>query len=453
MKPVANSPFSLLNIRLFIAFRIFFNARLYYPVFTVLFLDYGLTIEQFAILNTVWAITIVIAEVPSGALADVISRKKLLVITASLMIAEMILLAVVPLGNSALIFAVFLLNRILSGLAEAMASGADEAIAYDTLVERGNPKDWPKVLSLQMRLRSIATIVSVTTGALIYDSTAVNKILAYLDSDLVLSQQTTMRFPIYITLILGILAFTTAIMMQETGHNDNRRKCEIKDAFRKTLQAGRWIIATPFALAVIIIAMTYDHILRMIVTMTSQYYRVIGLPDAVFGVIGAGMALLGLVTPKIAEYMAEKFSAKINISIIGLISLVALAGLTTFTTISGIMAMTLVFAGLTFTSFFTSHYLNRISSSDMRATVLSFKGLAFNLAYGLIGVLFAALMSSLRGRITGNFPEYTETQIENNVFQAAIAWFPWYMFIFIILLYFCFRKRLDKEPESPNNKN
>ena len=68
------SPFALTNIRLFMAFRVLFNARFYYPVFTVLFLDYGLTLEQFALLNTVWAMTIVLAEVPSGALADVFGR-------------------------------------------------------------------------------------------------------------------------------------------------------------------------------------------------------------------------------------------------------------------------------------------------------------------------------------------------------------------------------------------
>ncbi|MCP3896253.1 MAG: MFS transporter, partial [Bacteroides sp.] len=58
-----HSPFELRNVKLFIAFRIFFNARFYYPVFTILFLDFGLTISQFALLNAVWAATIVILEV------------------------------------------------------------------------------------------------------------------------------------------------------------------------------------------------------------------------------------------------------------------------------------------------------------------------------------------------------------------------------------------------------
>ena len=62
------------NIPLFIAFRVFFNARFYYPVLGVLFLDLGLSLEQYATLNVIWAVTILLLEIPSGALADVIGR-------------------------------------------------------------------------------------------------------------------------------------------------------------------------------------------------------------------------------------------------------------------------------------------------------------------------------------------------------------------------------------------
>ena len=74
-EPTLSSPFAISNIRLFIAFRIFFNARFYYPVFTILFIDFGLTVSQFALMNAVWAATIVIMEVPSGALADIWGRR------------------------------------------------------------------------------------------------------------------------------------------------------------------------------------------------------------------------------------------------------------------------------------------------------------------------------------------------------------------------------------------
>ena len=107
------SPFQISNIRYFIAFRIFFTSRFYYPVFTILFLDFGLSLEQFAILNVVWSATIVIFEVPSGALADVIGRRNLLVFAGIAMVFEMALLCFVPMGNNNLLFGIFLINPCL----------------------------------------------------------------------------------------------------------------------------------------------------------------------------------------------------------------------------------------------------------------------------------------------------------------------------------------------------
>ncbi|MGB3212932.1 MAG: MFS transporter [Desulforhopalus sp.] len=436
----ASSPFSIRNIRLFIAFRVFFNARFYYPVFTILFLDYGLTIEQFALLNTVWAITIVCAEVPSGALADILGRKYLIVTTSLLMMAEMCLLAFVPLGNGTLIFWVFLMNRILSGLAEAMASGADEAIAYDALVAEGNEDDWPKVLSLQMRLQSIASIVTMTIGALIYDPSLINRLLAWVGSSQTVHQQITMRFPLYLTLALAVFATITAISMEEKKNEDKRDNgFKIIAALKMTWGAGLWIARTPFALTIILFGMCYDHILRMIVTMTSQYFRLILLPEASFGIIGSAIALLGLLTPKIAEYMAEKNSPAINMCWVSGISLLGLFGLTGFVPYWGLLPMALIFIAMMFVSFFTSHYLNRITASHQRATVLSFKGLAFNLAYGLIGFFFALLITYQRDTVRADHPDWSQTAIEDLAFNAAIGWFPWYTIICLALtIAYCF---------------
>ena len=134
------------NVRRFILFRVFFNARFYYPVFGVLFLDYGLTIGQLSVLNFVWAVAIVGLEVPSGAIADQFGRRPLLIGAALFMVMEMALLAFVPLGNPTILFVVFLLNRILSGAAEASASGADEALVFDSLALENRTPEWPQVL-------------------------------------------------------------------------------------------------------------------------------------------------------------------------------------------------------------------------------------------------------------------------------------------------------------------
>jgi hypothetical protein len=209
-------------------------------------------------------------------------------------------------------------------------------------------------------------------------------------------------------------------------------------ALRKTLQAGGWLARTPFALAVILFGTLYDHILRMIVTMTSQYYRLINLPEASFGLIGSAIALLGLVTPKIAEAMAKKNSPATNVAWISAIMLIGLTGLTGFLPYWGLLPMALIFIGLMLVSFFTSHYLNRITESHQRATVLSFKGLAFNLASGTVGFLFALLIKKLRDRGKTEHPDWSSSGIENLAFQEAIGWFPWYAAVGLVLtLLFC----------------
>lgn len=451
-----SSPFAIPNIRLFLAFRIFFNSRFYYPVFTILFLDFGLSIEQFALLNTVWAITIVVAEVPSGALADILGRKYLLVATSLLMLAEMCLLAFVPLGSSTLIFWAFLFNRILSGLAEAMASGADEAIAYDSLIRHGNPDHWPKVLSLQLRLRSIASVITMTAGALLYDPNIINLILAGLGIEHMVDQQTTMRFPVYLTLVLAILATATTFRMVEEESGDlEKGGSTALAALKKTMEAGLWISRTPFALTIILFGMCYDHILRMIVTMTSQYFRLIHLPEASFGLIGSAMMLLGLIMPKIAEKMVMRFSPRANMFWVSASSLIALVCLSGFLPYLGLVPMGLVFGTMMLVSFFTSHYLNLITDSHQRATVLSFKGLAFNLAYGLIGFLFAVLIASLRSSIGNTHPDWSVLQVENSAFITGIGWFPFYtaVFIGVLLIFSLFSlRKTDIYKRAPETK-
>ncbi len=437
MKPL--SPFKLSNIRLFLLFRVLFNARFYYPVFTILFLDYGLTIEQFALLNTVWAFTIVLAEVPLGVVADIIGRKRLLVGTSVLMVLEMSLIAFVPLGSISLVFTAFLVNRILSGLAEAMASGADEAMAYDTLVEAGMKDEWAKVLDVQMRVQNAGYIIAMTMGAVIYDPGMVNQFLHWLGVQIDLSQQVTMRFPVYLTLLLGVFACLATMKMKDphfllAEKGDEKGDVTILEMLKRTLRAGSWIMHTPMALAIILFAMAFDHTLRMLVTMTSQYYRLIDLPEASFGLLGSAVAVLGLGLPRVARGMTAHFSPAINVSLVGGWSLISLIGLTFFIPYLGLIPMMMVFIGMMFTSFFTSYYLNNITASEQRATVLSFKGLAFNLAYGLIGIFYALLIQYVRATKENRFPLWSQELIENESFRASIGWFPWYMVVVLGLI-------------------
>ncbi len=435
------SPFALKNIRLYVAFRIFFNGRFYYPVFTILFLDFGLTLNQFALLNAVWAATIVLMEVPSGALADIVGRKNLLVFTGILMIIEIASLCIVPLGNSKLLFAVFLVNRVLSGTAEAAASGADEALAYDTLKIEGNVADWNKVLECQIRYQSMAFIFASIIGAAVYDPVLIQKVANWLGLHVAITQEITLRFPIYLTLIMAVFVLVTTLRMKEvsvSGPADDctlYRQCHssVADAFQLTLDAGRWILKTPFALMVIASGMLFDPVIRMLLTLNSQYFRLIHLPEASFGLIGAGMALLGIGIPRLARKMTETRTPVFNLYVLAGLTVLGLYGMIWFIPYLGLAPMLLLYAVMVMTGFFISYYLNKVADSKQRATVLSFRGLSNNLVYGLIGLMYSGLLVVLRGQahLNGTRP----ADLENAVFVDSIGWFPIYFIVTFFLLW------------------
>ena len=452
--PRAKSPFSIRNVRLFIAFRLLFNSRFYYPVFTILFLDFGLTIDQFALLNAAWAAAIVLLEVPSGALADTIGRRKLLVVTGILMVIEIALLCFVPLGNASLLFAVFIINRILSGAAEAAASGADEAIAYDSLKKEGDAADWPRVIEKQIRMQSIAYIGAMSLGAAVYDPALMQRLINLLGLDLSLTQDITLRFPLYLTFIMAILTLLVTLRMEEhhpvyepDADEPRDNAPDIWQAFKLTLQAGSWILKTPFALIIILTGLMFDNCIRMVVTLNSQYYRLISLPEASFGLIGSGMAVLGLVIPRLAAKMASRHTPVYNLWVMAFVCLVGLIGMTFFLPYFGLVPVALLVVVIYLNRFFQSHYLNRITASHQRATVLSFRGLSFNLAYGLIGILYAFLLAALRPRAAASHPELIGTALENSVFIQSIGWFPWYFLVTLAVLLIVARRQLKDTEE------
>jgi MFS family permease len=53
---------------------------LLYPVYTLLFSDSGLSVWQISSLFVIWSVSSILFEVPSGAIADSTSRRRLLVI-------------------------------------------------------------------------------------------------------------------------------------------------------------------------------------------------------------------------------------------------------------------------------------------------------------------------------------------------------------------------------------
>jgi len=405
------------NVGLFVAFRILFNARFYYPVFMVMFLDFGITVEEFALLNAIWAAAIVLLEVPSGALADLVGRRRLVVAGAALMVVEMLLLVLVPVP-SAWVLPVLAANRIVSGAAEAFISGADEALAFESLAACGRTGEWPRVLERLLRYGGIVTIFGMVTGSLVYDPGLLDGLARRVGLAGGLTRADTFRLPIWLTLAAALGAFATAIAMREpprVASNDAHAKApKLAAAFRQTAATGRWILTQPLVLLVIVAGVLIDLPIRQVLVVSSEIYTEIGIPTPAFGLVSAASALLGLTVAGPLRRLALGASARANGLVLAAVTLIGLVGIAAFVPLGGVAFMILLSTVLRMVVFLQSHYLNQLVDSGRRATVLSFRGLAVNVGYGLGCLGFAAATAAI-SNIVG----------ADACFRSVVGLLPW----------------------------
>jgi hypothetical protein len=185
---------------------------------------------------------------------------------------------------------------------------------------------------------------------------------------------------------------------------------------------------------VIATGLLFDGMIRMVGTLNSQYYRLIELPEASFGLIGAAVSVLGIFIPRLALKMTRDHTPFFNFAVMAALALAGMTGMTYFLPVIGLVPAVIMSSAMYLTTFFTSHYLNQMADSSQRATVLSFKGLSFNLSYGLIGICYALLLAGLRRHPDGISAEIGSQLFENLIFIRSFAWAPRVFFLGLIVL-------------------
>jgi MFS family permease len=385
-------PFAHRNPRLFVWFTTLYNARAYYPVLAIFFTDLGLTLDQYMMLNAAWAASIFLLEVPSGALADTIGRKRLLVFSSVLMVLEMGVLLVAPKDGGWWLFALCLLNRLLSGTSEAAASGADEAIAYDALPEEGRSSAWDEVLATAMRLRAVGFLIAMTLGGLLYDPSWWNRLMP----DFEIAVETAHRLPVALVFLQAVACVFLTIRMQETHQPaEGGRGNACRRALQLTLKTARMALTTRMIALVLLGGMLIDAFARNFATLVSVYYRQVGIPEWSFGFVGATIAVCNWFVPGIAARVNQRFGTFGALAIGGIGAGIGLFALVPTWPWVGLLPVLLLMSLLGFTGFTVGRHLHAHAKPEERATLLSVKGLLFNLGFGSTSLGFSAVLAGL----------------------------------------------------------
>mgnify|MGYP000753652797 CR=1 FL=1 len=125
-----------------------------------------------------------------------------------------------------------------------------------------------------------------------------------------------------------------------------------------------------------------------------------------------------------------------------------LTGITFFWPYVGLLPLAMLSAVMMFTNFFSSRYLNQITASEQRATVLSFKGLSYNLAYGMAGLLYALLLAFLR-RHPAILAAVGDKDLEALVFEQSFLYLPGYFILMLAVLIMVARFQLKRHTKPP----
>ena len=114
----------------------------------------GFSLVEIGFAETVFHITSLICEIPSGILADIYGRKKMLLVSQMMAI----------IGNTIMVFSngigMVCLSFVFHALMYNFASGSGDALAYDSLKSVNQEKRYEKYFSNQMIIYRVGTAVS-----------------------------------------------------------------------------------------------------------------------------------------------------------------------------------------------------------------------------------------------------------------------------------------------------
>ena len=327
------------------------------PVLIPFFQENGLDMQDILILQAAFSASLVALEVPSGYIADVIGRKFTLIIGSVVGAVGFTLYAF------SYTFYDFLLVELLMGIGGSLISGADNALLYDTLLELEKEENYQKYAG---RLGSVANF---SEG-----------IAAIIGGELALI---SLRTPLYAEAVLAILAVPIAFTLVEpTRHKIEQRE----SSFKSILKIVRYALHGHAEIKWLILYSSLVGISTFtIVWFVQPYFQEVDLHLRYFGigwaVLNFSVGVFSLLAYRIEGFLGRRWSL---ISLILLSSaaylllsqfqaLWALPILFTFYLVRGINGPVL------------NDYINRLVSSDIRATVLSVKNLVGRLMFVILG--------------------------------------------------------------------
>lgn len=352
------------NLKLLSLYRAMNSAIIAMPVIVLFFRENGLSQSEIFMLQSVFAITAVIFEVPSGYFADRFGRRISMVAGALFWSFGWIIYCF---SNG---FWQLALAEVILGLALSFVSGADSALAYDTFLALGKKSGY-------RRFETRNFIAMGATGAI---AAIIGGLLG----------QINLRATVIAQLFIALPLIPVALKLTEPSKQTEDESKELAKSVLKVTKYAlhghkeiKWLILYSAVIG------TSTHTM---VWLNQPFFQSAGIPIAWFGFIWAALVtapfLLMRFTDRYEEILGKK-RALISFVIIGAASYLIVGLSQTIWTIPVLLGFS--FIRTVFTPILKD-YLNELVDSSIRATILSVQALAQRLLYAGVGPIIGWVM-------------------------------------------------------------
>lgn len=324
------------------------------PIIVLFYEEHGLGLQDVFILKSIYSVAAVALEIPSGYLADVWGRKKCLITGCTLFFGGYLCYSLT--GS----FGAFVVAELLLGIGQTLVNGADSALLYDTTAHY--KKD-----HLYMRYEGRITMIGNFAEAL---AGIVGGLLAVY----------SLRFPFYGQVIIGFMGIPAALVLTEFK-GENKIHNPLHEIFR--IIKYSLIINKRLCYNIMYSGIIGAATLTM-AWFVQPYLMYMDTPTEYYGVIWTALNLTvgiaALYSDRVERYFGmHKMNLLILLVIVG--GYIALAyNLTPFGLI--VLLVFYIFRGLA--TPILKGYINQMTFSDMRATVLSIRNFVIRLIFAAI---------------------------------------------------------------------
>lgn len=357
------------NIRTIYLLGFFLSFMVVVPVFVPLLQGFGLSMSEVMQTQALFALTIALFEVPSGYLADMWGRKRVILLGAAFNAVGFVSLLW---ADS---FVDFLIYEFILGIGFSLVSGADLALLYDTEVYLAE-NDLPGGAGAGKSLSRLIAVEAAASG--IAGITA--SILLLWSMDAVVWLQ---AFAGLGPLLLALFLVEVPRPPTMTSHGTNARQVA------QLLLFGRPVVLwTAAAIAVFGLLAAY------VFWVYQKYWEFQDIPVAMYGYIWAAFALTVSVAARYASALERLIGTRRLFVLIGVLPLLGMLGMALG---AGWLGVVFGFAlqvtrGISMSLFYEA--LNRRVPGDFRATVNSLVSLAVRGVFIITGPLLGIALDS-----------------------------------------------------------